>query len=196
MKICDWFEDKIFDYVDGLLPGDRKKEIEKHFKECSSCLNNFNNAMNVRVQLRNLKPIKTSPDFETVLRTRISMERSLNRRRFVHGPVRIPMYAATGAIIALAAFFILSALNNNFLARKNNNTNLLAPSYVTNPNTSNNSSADSKNPSQNIHYPMDWVNISKPGTAINSTELKKFSSTRFDSAKQQTPKTVQHQYEF
>ncbi len=195
MKICKWFEDKVYDYVDGLLPGERKKEVEIHFKECSSCLSAFNDIMNIRVQLRHLHSFKTSPDFETVLRTRISMERSLKRSRNLNWPVRIPIFAATGAFVVFAAFFALGSLKD-FRTNNSNDTALIAPSYRSNQNISNYSSAFNRNLPQNINYPMDWVNISGRGTPINSTELERFSTTRTDSANEITPREVFHHYEF
>ncbi|MFQ5751905.1 MAG: anti-sigma factor [bacterium] len=192
MKICKWFEEKIFDYVDGILPSEKRKEVEKHFKECSPCLDFFNDTKNIRVQLRNLTSLKTSPDFETVLRTRIRMERSLNRHSVLNGPIRIPIYAVTGAFITIAAFFVFSSLNHGSAK----NSNIVAPSYLTNQNVSNYSGTNIQNLSEKVNYPMDWVNLSGGGTAINSDELEKYSPARSDSAKERTPKEVLHSFEF
>ncbi|MFQ5603193.1 MAG: anti-sigma factor [bacterium] len=197
MKICNWLEDKVFDYVDGLLPNDKKKELENHFKNCPDCRNSYQGVKSVRVQLKKLSPLKTSPDFETVLRTRIKMEKSLKRRGTETWPVRIPLYAATGALIALAAFFVLNNSNRPFYGNQANNPPFLPPSQsIPIQNISQPSSAALGGGSVNIHFPMDQLNLNQRGTPINSVELEKYSTSNSDSIKKISPKTVKHSYEF
>ncbi len=108
MKPCKGFEERITDYAEGLLPQTYSKELEAHFQTCSSCRETFNAIRSLRIQLKHLRPVKTSADFNTVLHARIRMERSLNRRSLLLRPAALPAYAATGALALVAAFFLFN----------------------------------------------------------------------------------------
>ncbi|MFQ5823153.1 MAG: anti-sigma factor family protein [bacterium] len=196
MTACKRFEGQIFDYLDDLLPNTQKKEIEKHFEECSRCSNAFKEIKNIRSLLRRLKTVKTSSDFETVLRTRISMERSLSRRGIINLPIKIPLYAAAGALLIIAASFILGSTNNFFHASNSNEPSTLVPSYSTDPNLSIDSSPNFQNLPEKVNYPMDWVNLSGRGASINSYELDNYSSAISDSIRDSIPAKKIHTVEF
>ncbi|MFQ5864904.1 MAG: anti-sigma factor family protein [bacterium] len=181
MKDCKRFEEKILEYAEGLLPIAQKKEIERHVENCFSCLNALKDLRSVRSLLRGLKPLKTSDDFETVLRTRISMERSLSRRGIINRPIRIPLYAAVGALVVIAAFFVLNSTNKYFPTMGSNEPANSVPSYLANPTLSRDSSTNSQNIPEKINYPMDWVNLSGRGISISSQETDKLSAARSDS---------------
>jgi len=184
MPECKSFQEKIFDYVDGLLPTGDRKDVVRHLEECLDCSEIYENVTKVRWQLRNLNSIKVSPDFETVLRTRISMERSLSRRSFLNRPIRIPVYAATGALAFLAAFFILNLsdkqLNNNSVPL-NVLSSVPSSQFSTNQTTLSRQSIP-----QQINYPMDRLDISG-GTFISSSNLEKQTSALTDSVTKIVP---------
>ncbi len=184
MPECKSFQEKMFDYVDGLLPRGARKEVVRHLEECLDCSEIYEGVTKVRWQLRNLNSIKVSPDFETVLRTRISMERSLSRRSFLNRPIRIPVYAATGALAFLAAFFILNLSNKQL----NNNS---APLQVSSSVSSSQFSTNQTKPSyqstpQKINYPMDRLDVSG-GTSISSSNLERQTSALTDSVTEIVP---------
>lgn len=196
MKDCKRFEEKILDYLEDLLPIGQRKDIEKHIQNCTSCSNTSKDIKKVRALLRDLEPIKTSDDFETVLRTRISMERSLSRRGIINWPIRIPLYAAAGALVVIAAFFILNSTNRYFPAGSSDETSNLVPSYTTNPNLSKDTSTNFQNLPEKINYPMDWVDLSGRGVPIRSQEIDRFSSTRTDSVQDSYPAKAVQTVEF
>jgi len=178
MPECKSFQEKIFDYVDGLLPRGARKDVVRHLEECLDCSEIYENVTKVRWQLRNLNSIKVSPDFETVLRTRISMERSLSRRSFLNRPIRIPVYAATGALAFLAAFFILNLSDKQL---NNNSAPLNVSSSVPSSQFSTNQTKLSRQSiPQKINYPMDRLDISG-GTSISSSNLERQTSALTDS---------------
>ena len=184
MPECKSFQENIFDYIDGLLPTGDKKGVLKHLEECLDCSEIYENVTKVRWQLRNLNSIKVSPDFETVLRTRISMERSLSRRSFLNRPIRIPVYAATGALAFLAAFFILNLSNkqlNNSSASLNALSSVPSSQFSTDQTKLRRQSA-----LQKINYPMDRLNISG-GTSISSINLERQTSALTDSVREMVP---------
>lgn len=192
MSFCQGFEEKIFDHVEGLLPHEFRQEVNEHFQSCHRCSNIYSTLLGVKTQLRSLKPVKTSADFETVLRTRIRMERSLSRRSFFAKPIGIQIYAATGAFIVLAAFFFLGSWTNPF--RQSDSI----PPISTNQTLSqrkftplgSSDSRDSRQPQ--VHYPIDWMH----GTPISSSELEKHSSARDDSVRKGNLREVRHLLEF
>jgi len=184
MPECKSFQEQIFDYIDGLLPTGARKDVVRHLEECLDCSEIYENVTKVRWQLRNLNSIKVSPDFETVLRTRISMERSLSRRNFFNRPIRIPVYAATGALAFLAAFFILNLsdkkLNNNSVPLN------VPPSFSSSQFSTNQTKPGSQNTPQKINYPMDRLNMSG-GTSISSSNLERQTSVLADSVRGVVP---------
>ncbi len=185
MPECKTFQEKIFDYVDGLLPTGARKDVVRHLEECLDCSEIYEGVTKVRWQLRNLNSIKVSPDFETVLRTRISMERSLSRRSFLNRPIRIPVYAATGALAFLAAFFILNLSDKQL---NNNSAPLNVSSSVPSSQFSTNQTKLSRQSiPQKINYPMDRLDISG-GTSISSSNLERQTSALTDSVREIVPK--------
>lgn len=188
MPLCKRFEDDIFDYVDGLLFGPRKKELDKHFEECSPCSRAFEEIKRVRSQLRKLRPLRTSADFETVLRSRISLERSLRRGALNNWPVRIPLYAAAGALIVIATLFVLQPTNDNTITGNFNKPLNIGPS-LPNPNLSDDSNTNSQSHQENIFYPMDEMKLSVKGVPLNSGEMDRRFPAKSDSV--QNPLSTQ-----
>jgi len=184
MPECKSFEERIFDYVDGLLQTAARKDVVRHLEECRDCSQIYEGVTKVRWQLRNLNSIKVSPDFETVLRTRISMERSLSRRSFLKRPIRIPVYAATGALAFLAAFFILNLSDKQL---NNNSAPLNVSSSVSSSQFSTNQTKLSRQSTpQKINYPMDRLDVSG-GTSISSSNLERQTSALTDSVTEIVP---------
>ncbi len=193
MASCEKFTEKIFDYVDSLIPADKKKEVQSHLEECSQCRSVFNDAHSARQQLRGLKRIKTPPDFDTVLRARIRMERSLTRRGMFDWPLRLPIYAVAGSLAVITAFFILS----NF--RNNPRLNLNKPQIISQPYTQSspdNLSNVAVTPRERVLFPMDKFSpLVGRGTPLNSEELDRDSNASLDSVRG-VPKRAIHPVEF
>lgn len=188
MGNCEKFMEKIFDYVDGLISPDKKREIESHVGECSNCRNLFTDAKNVRQQLRNLKPVKTSADFDTVLRARIRMERSLNRRGIFDWPLRLPIYAVAGSLAVITAFFILSESKSSFRANP-------SQSPFISQSLKNNSSSDRSAFRQQVRFPMDKVPFAEGrGTPLDSDALER--NSRADSIRGAIPRGSIQSVEF
>ena len=181
MANCNQFENEIFDYIDGLLPTDSRKIVDKHLTDCSDCSDLLNNLQGLKHQLKNLKPHKTSPDFDTVLMTRIRMERSLKKNWTFASPFRIPVYAATGALALLAAFFMFNSSNNNFT--NSNSANLVpTPPFTSSQSNINNIRRTTKAVQKRVKFPMEKFNLSG-GTAINSNTFEQRASSGRDSSR-------------
>jgi len=110
MKNCKWFEKYFSDYIEENLSHNLVEELKKHFDKCTRCTAIINQMRIVKTRLGQLVPLKTSTDFNTVLRTRIRIESGLERspwhERMGGWSIRVPIYAASLAIILMVAFFI------------------------------------------------------------------------------------------
>ncbi len=185
MKPCKGFEDRISDYAEGLLPNHFRKEIEAHFATCSRCKEAFEGIRNLKTYLRNLRTVRTSPDFDTVLHARIRMERSLSRRGFLNRPYALPAYAAVGAVVIVAAFFVFGPLQLDQVARKTTPVVSARDTYSGNGTTSGINQGSTIRLGR-VKFPIDRVGIASfgtTGTALDSREAHKFSRSRSDSAR-------------
>lgn len=109
------FRDDIYDYVDGLLPLDEKKRIDKQLEDDEQARQFFDEVKALRTQLRGLSAVRTSGDFDTVLRTRIRMERSIGRRGWLFGgAVPLPAMLTAGAVVLLAAVLLFGPQSGPF----------------------------------------------------------------------------------
>jgi hypothetical protein len=75
MKNCERFTELLSDYAENGLASAEKRELDVHLQQCSECRSAAAGVVNLRYRLRQMPALKTSPDFETILRTRIKMER-------------------------------------------------------------------------------------------------------------------------
>lgn len=175
MTNCNQFRETILDYVDGLITPEQKKTVTKHLDECPQCRLFYDETRDLRNQLKKLQPIKMPPDFETVLRTRISMEKSLSRRGTVTWAVKFPLYAAAGALIFMAALLFY----NNVLI---NGQSPNAVSFYSSSLAGDDSADQIPSLSRRV-YTMDKIMIPGQGTPLNSESLTNNSITPDDSIK-------------
>jgi hypothetical protein len=116
MDSCQRFKEMVSDYIDGELDHQNQSLMEQHLRDCLGCKKNISQLKNLIQNLRDLPKIMVSPDFETILRARISMESSLARRRrerwFPLGQFRVPVYALA-AVVLLVAIFTVAILNKS-----------------------------------------------------------------------------------
>lgn len=152
------FEPAINDYVDGSLQGLQKKEVEKHLGGCSRCRRVCEDLKEVKARLKSLRKLKTSPDFVTVLRTRISMERSLSRRGFGNWQIRIPVYLTAGVAVILVTAFLFNPLKNSFITDVTNVPSNSFSSELTNSNPSIAPKQVFQDQPDAVNYPWDVVN--------------------------------------
>lgn len=113
MDSCQRFKEMVSDYIEGGLDHQDQSRMEQHLRECLGCERSVKRVKNLIHDLRTLPKRTVSPDFETILRARISLESSLERRRrerwFAWGQFRIPAYgfaAIAIILIVLAAMAI------------------------------------------------------------------------------------------
>jgi hypothetical protein len=112
MDNCQRFKLLISDYIEGGLAQQHKQQMEYHFKECLKCAKTTQQLRNLLNELKELPKVAVSPDFETILRARISVESALARRRhegfFKSLQFRIPAYAISAVLIILGLFSVIS----------------------------------------------------------------------------------------
>jgi hypothetical protein len=114
---CQRFKDMVSDFIEGELDHQNQSLMEKHLRNCLDCKKNISQLKTLIQRLRELPRITVSPDFETILRARISMESSLARHRrerwFPIGQYRLPasVFAAVIVVFALFTVFVLNKSN-------------------------------------------------------------------------------------
>jgi len=112
MDNCQRFKLLVSDYIEGGLAQQHKQQMEYHFKECLKCARTTQQLRNLLNELKELPKVSVSPDFETILRARISVESALARRRhegfFKSLQFRIPAYAISAVLIILGLFSVIS----------------------------------------------------------------------------------------
>ena len=125
MKNCDKFKRRMSEFLDGELRGTLKREFEEHIKKCRVCSNAVTRLQNIRSSLRQLSPIKTSPDFDAMLRARIRLTSSARWRNYggrnVVMPWRIPAFALGTIVVVIVAalsFFFYSFNPDSWLKKK------------------------------------------------------------------------------
>jgi len=167
MLNCKQFQDAIFDNLDGLTDSETRKEVERHIQGCSECLQFFQGAQTIKQSLHHLPQAKTSADFETILRSRISLERSLSRKGVLSWPLRGPAYAFAGATALIVALLYFSS--NDALTQRQPqaipNAYSAYPSQSQIPKT--NYQAFTQQ-SRKVNYPMDVLDLPRHGTALES----------------------------
>lgn len=119
MKNCKWFEKFFSDYIDGQLDSKMILDLESHLKDCPNCMEIIQRMKKIGKNLQNLPRLKTSNDFETVLRTRIRVEMGLKRNSWFTGvdgfSLKVPAYIVSLAVFAAMVFFISQQTSQNNL---------------------------------------------------------------------------------
>jgi len=162
MASCDEMNQQIYDYIDGELSREERRVVEKKIEEDPEYREFYNRAMLVRRSLKGLARIKPSDDFETILRARIRVERSLKRRSFFDSPLRVPAYAF-GAVVLIALTFIVTGN----LSGPDSQPGLESPSAI----VEGVSTVQPNPPAQRVNFPMDSFRMNadlRAGTPLNS----------------------------
>lgn len=180
MENCKQIQELIFDSVDGLATTEQRKAVEEHLQKCNSCLQLYEGVAAVKAALKQLTPLKTSPDFETVLRTRISMERSLSRKGVLQWPARGSVLTFAGAAAITMAILFVNFSGHEPLTQS---PPPAVSSYSTTPNPANSTFA--KQPytqATHVKFPIDIID-SKSGTPIE-----------YDTQRSPKPDSLQNMY--
>jgi len=115
MDSCQRFKEMISDYIEGGLDQQNKLQMEQHLRDCLNCKQAIGRLKSLIRNLKELPRRKVSPDFETILRARISVESGLARHRsegiFSSWQIRIPAYALSVALIVLVILSVTSYVN-------------------------------------------------------------------------------------
>ncbi|MGH7449741.1 MAG: zf-HC2 domain-containing protein [bacterium] len=119
MKNCERFVGLLSDYADSTMAPAEKSEFAAHLKECAECNSAAEGVVNLRQNLRRLPALQTSQDFETILRTRIKLDRRANmapvwNMRYA-GSRRVVSYSAAAALAMVCVFYLWQRLSANSL---------------------------------------------------------------------------------
>jgi len=111
MKICERVSTLFSDYVENTLRAEDKQELEVHLDECAACRVALDRMGTLRARLQSLTPMQTSEDFETILRARIKLNRTvahpLRLIRSGMGTARLASYSTVGLLIIFSLTYLL-----------------------------------------------------------------------------------------
>lgn len=110
MNTCECFTESFSDYVDNTVPPEQKHRLDAHLSECPSCRATVGRLQNLRMRMHALPRLKASPDFETILRTRIMLERKKTHILPQTARMMRTSRAAVYAFAGLALVLTLGAL--------------------------------------------------------------------------------------
>jgi anti-sigma factor RsiW len=119
MKNCERFTELLSDYAENMLAPAEKRELDVHLQQCSECRSAAEGVVHLRRSLHRLSALQTTPDFETILRTRIKMERRAQSApiwnfRYV-APRRLATYSAAAVVVIGCLFYVWQRLSASAL---------------------------------------------------------------------------------
>ncbi len=110
MMTCRDFEGLVTEYLDGELSQNIQHQMEEHLSSCQACAQKINSVKMLCRQLKNLMTVKTSAEFENMLRARIRLENRKERYQresfFSLRRANLLAYAVALVVVVLAGFFI------------------------------------------------------------------------------------------
>ena len=111
MNSCQKFSELFSEYLEKALVEEDRRDLEKHLQSCPPCQQAVDRLIKLRRNLKSLGAIAVSPTFETVLRTRMSLERHRLRPWFLTLPLwrgrTMALAAASLLLVVVAAFSYL-----------------------------------------------------------------------------------------
>jgi hypothetical protein len=118
MKSCERFSELLSDYAENTMAPAEKNSFAAHLKDCVACRSAAEGVVNLRQNLHRLPALQTSPDFETILRTRIKLDRRANvapiwSMRYA-GTRRFATYCAA-ALAVVCLFYLWQRLSADAL---------------------------------------------------------------------------------
>jgi anti-sigma factor RsiW len=182
MNSCEKLSELFSEYVERSLHEEVRQEVEHHLKACPPCQETIERLGRLRRNLKSLSAVKASPDFETVLRTRMRLE----RHRLRPWTFSMPLFPARAMAYALlfigvvggGMFYLRYTSQNSPAAEQTRSSSILQPS---------NTSPDPIQPPayQRYVYTLDGFTISKtPGAAlrISSKGIERYQAMQPDSS--------------
>ena len=138
MNTCESFSASLSDYVENNVHADQRKFLDLHLAHCPSCHAAVDRLQTLRTHLHSLPRLKTSPDFDTMLRTRLMFERKKTHvlpffQAFARMP-RAASYALASIIIVLVAIaFLRPGQSSQAFAKRAHHEELSIPSTYYTP---------------------------------------------------------------
>jgi len=114
MKNCERFTELLSDYAENSLAPSENRELDFHLEQCSECRSAAAGVVNLRRNLHHLPALQTSPDFETILRARIKLDRRTHvapiwNMRYIT-PRRLATYSAAAVVVMSCVFYLWQRL--------------------------------------------------------------------------------------
>ncbi len=163
------FENLISDYLDGSIPFDKKKEFEQYIEQDPDAKYLFKNIRNTIYDMKELKQVKVSDDFNDKLLSRVKTERMVNDgdKNTIFGFT--PFYASVLSCLCVALFIVASQLFN---VSEDSSLDINAYQYTTNK-----KDTQTVNMQNNLQGSKNLMVDSKIDSVKNNEERKKLGNS-------------------
>ncbi len=164
MKNCEDFAEHCSAYVEHELSAEEKTAFEKHIRSCPTCMQRVEALRRLRKRLRNLQPISTPPDFETILRARIQISKKVGRSKWLLAPqpLRWPAIGFAAVVLLIAVTFLMQS---HFFSQPLNSAAPKAQSSTT--------STPLKIAKGHVLYTLDAISFPQQNLPLSSVESPK-----------------------
>lgn len=163
MRSCRKLSELFSDYVEKTLAAADRHAVETHLQLCLPCQQSVTRLASLRQALQTLPGIKTSPDFDTVLRTRMRLEKRRLRPLFAPpiSKVRTLAWGSLATALVIGSAYVL--LRQSSVDSRPQHPGYPSPftSLIPAP-TGSASSATLTNPAQ-LFYTLDGYTIRQEG---------------------------------
>lgn len=188
MNTCENFSASLSDYVENNVHADQRKSFDLHLAQCSSCHAAVDRLQTLRTHLHSLPRLKTSPDFDTMLRTRLMLERKKTRMlpffpAFARMPRAVSYAFASIIIVLVAVAFLRPGKSSEAYAKRAQHEELSIPSLYTPVGTS------LEEPPTKTYFLLDNLSPASLSTQREFVPAKEFKTPPDSSAASRTNPT-------
>ncbi|MEJ2054041.1 MAG: zf-HC2 domain-containing protein [Calditrichaceae bacterium] len=103
MMHCDTIKEKLSDYIDDAIEDNLRSQFNTHLEACIDCERLVQRVKSITTKLSQVTAVKTSPEFDKNLRTKI-LESGNPAKSAV--PVKTVVYGLSGLTAAAAIYFM------------------------------------------------------------------------------------------
>jgi hypothetical protein len=111
---CTHFQERLSDYLEGLLSGEDKTQFDEHLQSCSRCRESLSDLARTVEYVRDLKEVEPPPWLTQQVMTKIKEEteakKSFFTRLFPSSGFKLPKEAIATVIIAIALIFVVRSM--------------------------------------------------------------------------------------
>lgn len=113
-KQCNSIQERLSDYIDGMLAPEEQVQVEEHLKSCRDCTRSLEELKKTVSMTREMAECEPPPEFAEKVMARVRREavreRGLLRKLFYPLHIKIPLEAFAAAAVVLISFYVFKAV--------------------------------------------------------------------------------------